>query len=881
MRRAVIAALGASVFVLAAQAQVRPIYDMGAAGLTQVLQRLQTTASVLHTGAHPGDEDSAFIAKAARGDHARVAYLSLNRGEGGQNIIGPELFDALGVIRTEELLQARRLDGAEQFFGHTFDYGFSKSRTEAAMKWGERDTLGDFVRVIRMFRPLVVYSRWSGTASDGHGHHQEAGYLTPLAYKAAADPNEFPEQLREGLRPWQAKKLYRGVFGNARPDPSVPLLQVQTGLFDPVAGRSYAEISFEGRSQHRTQAQGGIEPRGPLASTLTLVDVVGADLKVGPYTEKTILDGLDFTVPGIAKLEGLPDGTIRAELAAIDAAAKKALADYAPLNPARMIPALVDGLRATRAARAALKSSSAPMDARADADFLLGFKENDFLDAMVRAAEVDVDPLASRETVVAGDSIDVQVRTFVPASSNVTIGKASLNAPAGWSVEPLPNEVPGQSGFVNRRETPTNLVVYRVRVSPDAQPTQPYYLKQPRTGDVYKWTDTDPKALPFDPPLLTASVTVTIGGVDAIVTRPVQFRYADDVRGELRRDINVVPRLAVGLDTSLLVVPLGTTPNQQKLVIRATSFSPQPVMGTVRLRLPQGWTSTPPDAPFTLRANGDQTSTPFVVTAPARRTPGRFEISAEATVSSATFSRDVQVIAYPHIQTHRLYWPATATTQVFDLKVAPIKVGYIMGSGDQVADAIRRMGVDVTLLDGDTLATGDLSRFDTIVVGIRASETNPDFIANNGRLLEYMQRGGTMIVQYQQQEYANRMLPPYPATPPTNANPRVTVEEAPVKILVPTHPVFNFPNRITEADFNGWVQERNSYAFTTFDSRYVPLLECADPGEPPVRGAEVYAEVGRGRYIYTSYSWFRQLPAGVPGAYRQFANLISLSKAPR
>jgi hypothetical protein len=317
------------------------------------------------------------------------------------------------------------------------------------------------------------------------------------------------------------------------------------------------------------------------------------------------------------------------------------------------------------------------------------------------------------------------------------------------------------------------------------------------------------------------------------------------------------------------------------VVVRATSFSSQAATGTLRLRLPQGWSSTPAEAPFTLRASGDQTSTPFVVTAPARRTSGRFEISAEATGSGATFARDVQVIAYPHIQTHRLYWPATATAQVFDLKVAPVKVGYIMGSGDQVPEAIRRVGVDVTMLDRDALATGDLSRFDTIVVGIRASETNPDFVANNGRLLDYMQRGGTMIVQYQQQEYANRMLPPYPATPPTNANPRVTVEDAPVKILVPTHPVFNFPNRITDADFNGWVQERNSYAFTTFDSRYVPLLECADPGEPPVRGAEVYAEVGRGRYVYTSYSWFRQLPAGVPGAYRQFANLISLSKAPR
>jgi hypothetical protein len=268
------------------------------------------------------------------------------------------------------------------------------------------------------------------------------------------------------------------------------------------------------------------------------------------------------------------------------------------------------------------------------------------------------------------------------------------------------------------------------------------------------------------------------------------------------------------------------------------------VSGTLRLRLPQGWTSTPTEAPFTLKANGDKTSTLFVVSAPARRTAGRLEITAEATAGGSTFSRDVEVVSYPHIQTHRLYWPATTTAQVFDLKVAPVKVGYIMGSGDEVAEAIRRMGVDVTMIDGDMLATGDLSRFDTIVVGIRASEANPDFVANNGRLLDYVQRGGTMIVQYQQQEYANKMLPPFPASPPTAANPRVTVEDAPVKILVPAHPAFNFPNKITDADFSGWVQERNSYAFSMFDSRYVPLLECADPSDRP-SAARKWRELGK------------------------------------
>jgi len=876
MRRFLTAAVCLAASALVIDAQVRPVYDMGAAGLAQVLERLQTTASVLHTGAHPDDEDSAFIARTARGDHARVAYLSLNRGEGGQNIIGPELSDALGVIRTEELLQARTLDGAEQYFGRTFDFGFSKSRAEAAMKWGERDTLGDMVRVIRMFRPLVIYSRFSGTPADGHGHHQEAGYLTPLAYKAAADSGEFPEQLREGLRPWQAKKLYRGL-GFGRPDPAnPPTVQVQEGIVDPVAGRSYAEISFEGRSQHKTQAQGGIEPKGPQASALLLLQSGAQSARPEP----SIFDGIDITIPGLAKLAGLPDGAIRAELASMEAAAKKALAEYEPLDPARIIPPLADGLRAARAARSAVKSSTAPADARAEADFLLAFKEQDFADALVRAAGVVVDPLSDQETVVQGGTLGVTARIFLPERSAVTIASTAIKAPAGWKAT-LSVDTPVENAGFGRRELPTRAERHRVSVPADATLTEPYYLKNPRTGDVYRWTDGDPKALPFGPALLTADVAMNIGGVDLTVSRPVQFRYADAVRGELRRDVNVVPAVAVGLDTRLLVVPLGSTANQQKLVVRATSFSSQPVTGTLRLRLPQGWTSTPADAPFTLKTSGDKTSAPFVITAPARRTAGSGQIAAEAVVGGTTFSRDVQVVAYPHIQTHRLYWPAATTARVLDLKVAPVKVGYIMGSGDEVPEALRRMGVDVTMVDADVLATGDLARFDTIVVGIRASETNPDFVASNGRLIDYMQRGGTMIVQYQQAEYANRMLPPYPASPPTNANPRVTDENAPVKILAPAHPAFTFPNRITEADFDGWVQERNAYAFSMFDSRYVPLLECADPGEPPVRGGEVYADVGKGRYVYTAYSWFRQLPAGVPGAYRQFANLISLSKAPR
>jgi LmbE family N-acetylglucosaminyl deacetylase len=856
-------------------AQVRPIYDQGAAGLTQLLERLQTTASALHIAAHPDDEDSAFIARTARGDHARVAYLSLNRGEGGQNIIGTELFDALGVIRTEELLQARRLDGGEQFFTRTFDYGFSKTRAEAAAKWNERETLGDMVRVIRMFRPLVIYSRWQGTAADGHGQHQLAGYLSPIAFKAAADPGQFPEQFQEGLRPWQARKFYRGT--GFRPDPAnPPTIQVQTGILDPVLGRTFAEISAEGRSQHKSQEMGTIEPRGPQVSGLRLVE----SLVQGRAPEQSIFDGIDVSVPGLAALAGLPAGTLRAELEAIDTAAKKALAEYEPLEPVGIVPALAAGLRATRAARAALRSGGHPPAARAEADFLLSFKEHDFEEALARAAGVVVDPLADEETVVQGRTLDVTIRTFAPQAAPAKVVAARLAAPDGWTVATVEPGAERDAPTPFRvREVPTHAAQFRLSVPADAPLTQPYFLTTPRRGDRFEWAPDAPKGLPFAPPLLAGEVELDIGGVEVTVARPVQHRFADRVRGELRRAVNVVPALAVGLDSRLLIVPLGAEPHQQRVVVRARSFSPTALTGTLQLRLPDGWTAAPAAVPLTLDTAGDQASASFVVTAPARRQAGRFEVTAEARVGGASFSRDVQVIAYPHIQTHRTYSAATAMAQVLDVKVAPVRVGYIMGSGDQVPDALRRLGIDVTLIESETLATGDLSRFDTIVVGVRASEARPDFVANNQRLIQYMERGGTLIVQYQQTDYVMRGLPPYPAASPANS--RVTDETAAVTILAPDHPVFTFPNRITAADFEGWVQERNLYAFNTFDMRYTPLLETTDPGEPPQRGGHVYAEVGKGRYVYTAYAWFRQLPAGVPGAYRQFANLVSLSKAPR
>jgi hypothetical protein len=399
---------------------------------------------------------------------------------------------------------------------------------------------------------------------------------------------------------------------------------------------------------------------------------------------------------------------------------------------------------------------------------------------------------------------------------------------------------------------------------------------------MYAWPIEDPTGLdllgrPFDRPL-KAFARLDIAGETVNVYEPILYRYADGVRGELRRNVDVVPTVADGFDSTLAIVPTSTRAATQRLNVHVVNLRQGSVNGALTLKLPAGWTASPAAQTFTLASEGDRVTMPFVVAAPATRTAGKYEIAAQATVDGATLTRDMQVIAYPHIQTHRIYSDAISTAEVVDLAVAPVRVGYIMGSGDQVPDALRRMNVPVTLLDDAALANGDLAGFDTIVVGVRASEARPAFAANQARLRQFMERGGTLIVQYQQQEYIAKNLPPYPAQ--MMGNSRVTDEHATVSILASQHAAFTFPNRITAKDFDDWVQERNLYSFTGFDSRYVPLLEAADPGEMPQRGGEVYARVGRGHYVYTSYAWFRQLPAGVPGAYRLFANLISLGKAP-
>jgi LmbE family N-acetylglucosaminyl deacetylase len=842
------------------KAQVRPIYDRGSAGLGQQLKRLQTTASAMHTAAHPDDEDSGLLAYLARKEMARTSYLSLNRGEGGQNVIGTELFEPLGVIRTEELLQARRLDGGEQFFTRVMDYGFSKTRKEAATIWGEEKTLGDMVRAIRLFRPLVIISRFSGTPADGHGQHQLAGYLSPIAFKAAADPTKFPEHFKEGLETWQAKKLYVGQGFGANATPAS--LVLNTGEYDNLIGRSYFEIAMEGRSQHKSQEMGMLELRGKFTSGLRLVENLGEKVE----KETSVFDGIDTSIKGVAKLANDSYDPLFPKLDALQTTAQDALKSYDIYAPEKLIPLLAKGYRQAIDAGNSTRNPTSK--------WYLRKKEKEFAVALQMAAGVVIDALSDSETIVAGDSGNIGVRVFAPESSNIKVKEVKINAPKDWKVENSIEPKQPESGFRPRRDNPTSASFFSVTSASSAKYSQPYWLENQRNKDfTFQWNDEMSANYPIQKPLMIAEAKIEIGGEEITVKKEVEFRFSDDIRGEIRRDVAVVPLVAVMVDSNLIIAPVSNKPSSHRVVVSVTNNSPKETKGTLKLDLPTAWKASPSSQDFTLKQRGEKTAVVFDVVIPAKAAVNDYKITANAVVNGQLFAQTQQAIAYPHIQTHYRYFPSEISAKVLDLKISPVKVGYIMGSGDKVPEAIKRLGLDVTLLEEKDLATGDLSKFDTIVVGIRASQVRPDYVANNGRLLDFAKNGGTLIVQYQQAEISRFNMLPFPAK---SSNQRVTDENAKVTILEPKNPVFNFPNKIDDRDFENWIQERNLYCLTEFSTDYTPLLSAADEGEEQIKGGMLYAKLGKGNYVYSSYSWFRQLPVGNSGAYRIFANMLSL-----
>ncbi|MFK7865527.1 MAG: PIG-L family deacetylase [Pseudohongiellaceae bacterium] len=857
-------------FALTAPAwsQVDAIYDQGNNALVRLLGRLQTTASVLHTGAHPDDEDSALVAYHARGLNARTAYLSLTRGSGGQNIIGAEQSDALGIIRTEELLQARRLDGAQQFFTRANDFGFSKYGSEASRVWPENEILEDMVRSIRAFRPDVVVSRWNGSPSDGHGHHQFSGYLTPLAVKAAADPARFPSQLAEGLQTWQVQRLFLGSRSNSGVAEGRGL-SINTGQYDPIAGKSFFEIGMQGRSQQKTQQMGSLELLGDQHSFLQLSET-SFDVS---NVQDSVLDGIDTAISGLIRYESSPSADFIDLIENLESVNRSLLENFDAFAPSALLDDLAQGYELAKAARELAQA--------ADTRRLLDEKLAEFEAAMVLAAGVRIDALIESETLVPGSVTKVAVRLFNLDSSRVSFRSSHVNGPTTWVVSQIEQQQLANEIGRRRQDSADHESNFLIEVPTNYPSTQPYWLESPRESAAYDWEDAgDAKTLAFAIPLLNAGVILEIAGIEIEVVREVQFRELNRIRGEVRRRIDVVPKLSVEPATDLAVIPVSDSSKPIELLLTVRNNSNENVNGSAQFSLPHGWTLEPSFSEFALEPAPATATLSFKITLPDDLEAGEYRLVASARTGSDVYQQSMQKIAYPHISSHRAYSEAATEIEVVDVTVADVNVGYIMGSGDLVPDSLRRLGVNVDLLSDSEITTGDLSHYDVIVVGIRASQTRSAFVASNQRLLNYAEQGGTLIVQYQQPDFAQQNLAPFQVSMEKNI--RVVDETAAVTILEPDHPVFSFPNRITAEDFEGWVQERSNYNFTSFDSEhYVPLTEAHDEGEAASEGAMLYAPLGEGHYIYTAYSWFRQLPNGVAGAYRLFANMLSLSEAPK
>jgi LmbE family N-acetylglucosaminyl deacetylase len=870
------APLAASAAVpVAAQSITQSFEGAGAVALGLRLRQLDGVKRVLMIGAHPDDEDTSLLTTLARGWGAETAYLSLTRGDGGQNAIGSELWEGLGVVRTGELEAARRLDGAEQFFTRAFDYGFSKSAEEAFANWPREELLEDVVWVIRKYRPQVIVSVFSGTPRDGHGQHQAAGLVAQEAFEVAGDPTRFPEQLESGLEAWAPAKLYqtaRGPGGRGGAPP-VNAIRIETGQLDPLLGRSWQQLSAESRSQHRSQEMGSAETPGPRSTGVTLVDS-----RVG--NADGIFAGIDTTLVGLT--ETLP-ASMRTQIVGHLEAYRDAVArarEAAGADPTGSVDELTEAIGHLDAARIA-SDATAPAELR----LALARKMELATDALLAAAGIVFDVRGDDDLVVPGQTIEVRAQLWNGGPLTLMVEPPlALDVPRAWIVEEAGTEGLSPAGVV----APGALVTwtYEVTVPESADLSRLYYLREERDGARYRWPDErELWALPRDPAPVTAAVTfistfprqAASASVPLTVERPWRFVTVVPTRGEIERPVLVVPAVSARVSPAGIVWPQSRSePRPISVVVRTEAEGGS--RGEVTVRPPSGWTVEPATQTYTLAEAGAERTLSFEVRPNGTAAPGEHTFAVVARDENGREYREgYTLVDYEHIESAAMYAPAEARVTVVPVTVAAgLRVGYVMGSGDDGPDAIRQLGADVELLGEDRVLQGDFEGLDAIVLGVRAYEARADLRAAVEQLHDFARAGGVVVAQYNRESLG--ALPPLPLVV-GDANPRVTDERAAVRVLEPNAPVFNTPNRIGPQDFDAWVQERGLYFGEEWDPSYVPLLEMSDAGEDPLRGSLLIAPIGEGLFVYTALSFFRQWADGVPGAYRLFANLISLDPA--
>jgi LmbE family N-acetylglucosaminyl deacetylase len=854
MIRRTLAALIAAVLLTSRSARAQN----GAAELGELIRGLGVNTRVLMIGAHPDDEDTQLIAWLARGRQVETAYLSLTRGDGGQNLIGNELGDALGAIRTEELLAARRIDGGHQYFTRAYDFGFSKSAEETYKHWPKDSILRDVVSVVRDFRPHVIIAVFSGTPRDGHGHHQVSGLLAREAFDLAGDGVRMPPSVTHGRSAWTPLKFYRSSrFGGAS------TYRFDVGEYSPLRGASYAEIAAASRSQHKSQAQGTLRRKGAIIDGVRL-EVSRVSTVVPGMTESSLFEGIDTTWTRV-----IGDATTsRAVLDSIPAAIAAAQRAYDPLATERLLQPLA------RVRRLATAVTGAGADLTASLLVLVDRVQR----AIVVSSGIGVDALVDHETWAAEEPIRTTV-TLYNRSATPMLGRVDVRSPQSH-IMPAPRPVP-----------PLAAAVFGDTIR-DTTIAAPWWLTAPHVGDLF---GTPITPWPEDRLLGHAAfVSAEFGEVSFGAVWPLSYRYADPIKGEILRPLAVVPSVSVTIDQPIQYVPANRAFDRVvRVQLRSASNHARSVR--VSLQLPKGLTADSasmtmglPDYAGNFGGEGEpqgiQGGRTVAGSSPTRTLEfhvhgtlpeGRHVISAVAESEGRRYTTGYTLVDYDHIRPQRLFRDATLQLSAVSMQVASnLDVAYIPGVGDNVAPMLEQLGIRLTIIEPDKVAAADLSRFTTVVVGPRAYESSPALIAANPKLLDFARHGRTLVVQYGQFEMANAGIMPYPVTIARPGD-RVTEENAAVRVTDATSPILNGPNKIDSADWEGWVQERSLYMPRTHDERYRTMLSMNDTGEPANDGAILVAPLGSGTYVYTTLALFRQLPAGVPGGARLFLNLLS------
>jgi LmbE family N-acetylglucosaminyl deacetylase len=857
------------VFSVAALAKEPVIpQDSGPTGLQETFRKLHTTARLMHTAAHPDDEDGGMLTLEVRGHGVTGLQMTLNRGEGGQNKTGNAFGDELGILRTLEMLAADKYYGVEQRFSRVADFGFSKTADETFQKWGGHDiALEDLVRVIRTFRPDVIVTRFQGAPRDGHGNHQASGLLTREAFRAAADPNRFPDQVREGLQPWQAKKLYMDNV-RANEDWTVDL---NTGSNDPLLGTSYIEFAMQGLKHQLSQGAGmwSVSP-GPHHSYYKLIDT--ALPNYSPQHEQDYFDGIDTSLPALADRLGSEQSKVPFLKPGLQELAKDVddAAEAAKKSQEAAAVPLLAALKKTNEVIEQVRSSSLSEITKADLLTDLETKRKQFADGANIALNITLTANASLPgldqvkdphrqemlTAVPGESFTVSAIFAGPLKNTEII------APPGWSITSTGRLETGRGSSTQ----------YTVTVPADAQYTKQYfYRSNVETDSIYQISDPKYVTLPLTPPPLRARATYTWQGYAGAIEAPVEVALPEP------HPLIVGPAISISTSPVTRVMQKGS-PGAD---IVASLFANQPSKDalTVTADAPKGWTASPHGSAAALTQPGQITST-TVSLKPDSVPEAQYQVPFKAQRDGQTFDQGYSLVTREDLGAAYYFRPSTQRISIVDVNLPKnLKIGYIMGAGDDIPTVLQQLGLNVTLISSAELASGKLSAYDTIVLGIRAYDTRDDVRKNNQRLLDYVSNGGTLIVQYDQQyqEFNSGHYTPYPTE---ESRDRVTIEEAPVEILAPSDRIFHYPNQITQKDFDGWVQERGLYFMGSWDSKFEPLLASHDPGENSLKGGLLLARYGKGVYIYCGYAFFRQLPAGVPGAIRLFVNLLDAGHEP-